>query len=84
MNVDALNKPMKTNAVRFTWLGLANLFLSGGFFATILVTSRNFSGYYVDTVLYLTIAVYFVTQFMLSYISIIWSLQVGRIFRQYI
>ncbi|CAG8600298.1 6306_t:CDS:2, partial [Paraglomus occultum] len=66
--VDALNKPLRKTSFRLAALGFAELILSGAFF---FILGQNLSGHIPDTVLYIAIAMYLLTQFVTSYIIII-------------
>ena len=76
--MDALNKPLRTVAIRTIFFSLAHFLFVGGFVATVLVMSANFSGHNADVVIYLTIVMSLITQFMFSYAVIIWNIQVNR------
>ena len=80
--MDALNKPLRITAIRTALLSLANLLFAGGFMAVVLVMLENFSGHNADVVIYLATAMFLLTQFMFSYVSVIWNIQVSKIRRQ--
>ncbi|CAG8644076.1 4551_t:CDS:2, partial [Paraglomus brasilianum] len=65
-NVEALNKPLKTSAVRLAWIGLVELLLSGGFSAMLFVPPQNISRDNAEIMMCLAMAMYFMSQLMIG------------------
>ncbi|CAG8529448.1 7341_t:CDS:2 [Paraglomus brasilianum] len=81
--VDALNKPLKANAMRLAWIGLAGLLLSGGFITIFLILSRHNE----EIMLYIAIILFFMTKLVVCYVAVIWYLEIDeervRIIREF-